>query len=141
MTTEIKSLEKEFHIKSGGSMKIRVPVSPRHENYGCPLFRFEFVYEKGEEGYCFRTIYIGIPHFDEEGHTAWREIECNTTGIALADVLHDNNIGRWFFMTICPEHGMPGIAIYPPCGAKYLILDNLYSGVSSYLIWELENES
>jgi len=134
----IKKLERKYIQDNNYRRDVKIPVPAITNTWGRPLFKIEFI--RGPKGavergrYFIKEMLLAIPHLEKEGYTAWRKIECKTPAIDLGDTLHSQ--GTWFHANYCLDHGNLVINIYPPDGAKYLILRNLFTGVGSELRWE-----
>lgn len=132
---KIKKLEKKFYSKKGYPA-IKIPVPPTNEKWGNPLFHIEMVRGRKIKGrYFIEKLFIGIPHLDKVGYTAWREVECQLGAFSLGNSVAPQ--GSWFFTSFCEVHGMPNVEIYPPKGAKFLVIDSLYSSIMGSVRWEM----
>lgn len=129
----IKKLEKKYFNEGG--YDVEIPIPQETGDYGNPLFSFElFPGKKTKDGYYIEKIIVGIPHLVKIGYTAQRQIICRMKAIDLGESIREE--GSWFHTQFCDVHKVPVIEIYPPRGAKYLKITNLYTSVGGDVEWQ-----
>lgn len=131
-------LESKYFSNDNAVIKIPVRNSPDLlAKFGNPHFavepQFNFYGQRKKKKAWITALLIRIPDLIKPGYECWRKIKCCTPRLLI-----DGNL-RSVMISGCLDHEKPVIEFYPPHSAKFLIIDDLFSGMCMDIKWEGEN--